>query len=614
MAETTNKQILKPVYTEYASEPTGWTSPINGNWDIIDSAFGGTHTVSMSSSNVTLTDTECQNAKINLTGSIGTANLTVFFPAGISGLFVVDNTTTGTGTVTLSSAGSGLYSVVAVRGANTLVWLDSATNSVYLADNAPVTGGVGITVTGASIDLDVPVTVPNGGTGQTSYLPGQLLIGNSAGGLTPATLTKGANIDIVNGNGAITISATGTVAGVNTFSAGSTGFTPNTASAGTVVLGGVLNASNGGTGASTLTGYVKGAGTGVMTASATVPGSDVSLSSGRLLGRYSSGTGGGEEIAIGSGLSLAAGTLSSTAGVISVSASSSAGGFGLASSGGTTPAISFSISSASTARATLGLGDMSIQAPGAVAITGGSAVNLSAARVGTSTALTAAERLSVLAPSSTNGVVSKVTTNTNYNFLGANSSGTIKFGVTGEGEVISGDTVAFTGAQGRFARVDEWALEAYQSATSDTSYGAIAVRVNNTLNPLIEFFKGGSTAPLDKVTVGYISTDGSSTAYNTTSDYRLKENVTSISNGIDLVKGLRPVSFTWKNNATIPSVVGFIAHEVQDVVPQAVVGTKDEINPDGSIRAQGIDQSMLVPVLTAAIKDLLARVEALEAR
>jgi hypothetical protein len=253
MTATTNKQILRPFYTEYAADPTGWTTPINGNWDIIDSAFGGTHTVTMSSSNVTLTDVQCQNLKIQLGGSIGATNLTVFFPAGISGLFVVENLTSGTGVVTLACVTPGGSTRTAVRGANTLIWLDAATNGITLADNSPVTGGIGITVDGSTIDLDVPVTVPNGGTGQTTYSPGQLLIGNNAGGLTPATLTKGANIDIVNGNGTITISAVGSAGGVTTVSGGTTGLTPNTPSAGDVVLSGTLNVANGGTGLTTLT-------------------------------------------------------------------------------------------------------------------------------------------------------------------------------------------------------------------------------------------------------------------------------------------------------------------------------------------------------------------------
>lgn len=259
----------------------------------------------------------------------------------------------------------------------------------------------------------------------------------------------------------------------------------------------------------------------------------------------------------------------------------------------------------------------------AVAVTGGTLSNVSTARVGTASVLSTAETLTVLAPASTDGVVSKVTTNTNFNFVGQDSSGTENFKVEGNGAVTSGVTGTgsggpFTGAQGRFNNADEWGLEAYQSATTSVSYGALAVRVNNNANPLVTFFKGLNATPTQSsppspVTVGQITTDGSSTSYVTTSDYRLKENVTNLTSGASLVAALRPVVFTWKHNPEIGPKTGFIAHEVQAVVPQAVNGIKDAVNPDGSIRQQGIDHSMLVPVLTAAIKELLARVEALEA-
>jgi len=397
---TTNKNIEKPGYTDYASDPTGWTAPVNGDWDTIDRAFGGTHPVSLTGSNVTLTAIQCQNARILLTGALS-ANLTIFFPAGISGLFVVDNATTGSFVITLASVGAGPESVIAVQNANTLVWLDSATNSVYLADNSPVTGGIGLTVSGTTIDLDVPVTVPNGGTGQTSYLPGQLLIGNSAGGLTPATITPGSNISIVNGNGAITISATGTAGGVTTFSGGTTGLTPNTATAGAVTLSGTLGVANGGTGATTTAGALTAIG-GVAAGAYTA--ANLTLASSRLLGRTSGGTGAAEEIAIGSGLTLSGGTLAASAVVCvvtSVAATSSASGFSLSSSGSTAVTVSFGISSTASAQASLGLGTMATQAANSVAITGGSITGLSSLRTsGASYDLAANGTLNVTASTS----------------------------------------------------------------------------------------------------------------------------------------------------------------------------------------------------------------------
>jgi len=201
---TTNKAIIKPNFNTYIDD---WNTPVNTDWDIIDKAFGGTYTVSLSSSDVTLSQANCQNVHILLTGALS-SNVSVNFPSGVSGFFIVDNTTTGAYNITLSSNAGGPYSVLAVKDANTLIWTDGS--SVFLADNSPVTGGAGIDVTGTVISLQVPVSVANGGTGQTAFTNGQLLIGNTGtGGLSSATLTAGSNITITNGPGTITIASSG---------------------------------------------------------------------------------------------------------------------------------------------------------------------------------------------------------------------------------------------------------------------------------------------------------------------------------------------------------------------------------------------------------------------
>lgn len=198
---TPNKNIEKPGNNDYIDT---WDVPVNNNSDIIDTAFSGTHIVSLTSSNVTLTQDEAQNVCIKLTGTL-TANVTVYFPNGVAGFYIVDNSTSGSYTVTLSSDGGGPYSAAAVQNANTFIWHDGT--DVFLADNAPITGGVGITVAGTSVDLDVPVSVNHGGTGNTVYSNGQVLIGNSSGGLTKTSLTAGSNVTITNGDGTITIAA-----------------------------------------------------------------------------------------------------------------------------------------------------------------------------------------------------------------------------------------------------------------------------------------------------------------------------------------------------------------------------------------------------------------------
>ena len=113
--------------------------------------------------------------------------------------------------------------------------------------------------------------------------------------------------------------------------------------------------------------------------------------------------------------------------------------------------------------------------------------------------------------------------------------------------------------------------------------------------------------------VGTIRSSGSATQYNTSSDYRLKENVVDIVDGITRVKQLQPRRFNFIADAdTI--VDGFIAHEAQTVVPEAVSGTHNEVDDDGNAVMQGIDTSKLVPLLTAALQEEIAKREALEAR
>ena len=112
--------------------------------------------------------------------------------------------------------------------------------------------------------------------------------------------------------------------------------------------------------------------------------------------------------------------------------------------------------------------------------------------------------------------------------------------------------------------------------------------------------------------VGSIHTDGSSTVYYTSSDYRLKENATAISDGITRLKTLKPYRFNFKADATT-TVDGFFAHEVT-AVPEAISGTKDEVDSDNNPVYQEIDHSKLVPLLTAALQESVTEIESLKAR
>ena len=113
---------------------------------------------------------------------------------------------------------------------------------------------------------------------------------------------------------------------------------------------------------------------------------------------------------------------------------------------------------------------------------------------------------------------------------------------------------------------------------------------------------------------GSIKGDRGGTSFNTTSDYRLKQNVTSISDGITRIKQLLPKKFSFIEDETNTLRDGFLAHEVSSLVPEAVDGTKDAVDSDNKPIHQQIDHSKLVPLLTAALQEEIAKRESLEAR
>jgi hypothetical protein len=113
--------------------------------------------------------------------------------------------------------------------------------------------------------------------------------------------------------------------------------------------------------------------------------------------------------------------------------------------------------------------------------------------------------------------------------------------------------------------------------------------------------------------VGTIQTAGSGTSYNTSSDYRLKENVVTDWDATSRLKQLKPSRFNFIADADT-TVDGFLAHEVSSIVPEAISGEKDAVDADGNPEYQGIDQSKLVPLLTKALQEAMARIETLEAK
>ena len=122
-------------------------------------------------------------------------------------------------------------------------------------------------------------------------------------------------------------------------------------------------------------------------------------------------------------------------------------------------------------------------------------------------------------------------------------------------------------------------------------------------------FTAGSATPGGSISI----TSGTSVSYNTSSDYRLKENVVDLDGAITRVKQLSPKRFNFIVDADT-TVDGFLAHEAQTVVPEAVTGTHNEVDDDGNAVMQGIDQSKLVPLLTAALQEAIAKIETLETK
>jgi hypothetical protein len=137
-----------------------------------------------------------------------------------------------------------------------------------------------------------------------------------------------------------------------------------------------------------------------------------------------------------------------------------------------------------------------------------------------------------------------------------------------------------------------------------TGYGAI--NKSNT-GTIVEFRTGGNAK-------GSIGIGGSDVSFNTSSDYRLKENVAAISDGITRVKQLKPSKFNWIADDTNTLIDGFLAHEVSSVVPNAVTGAKDAVDSDSNPIYQSIDQSKMIPLLTAALKEAITEIETLKTK
>jgi len=184
---------------------------------------------------------------------------------------------------------------------------------------------------------------------------------------------------------------------------------------------------------------------------------------------------------------------------------------------------------------------------------------------------------------------------------GIGSSGSLKIGESGTynvsidlgtGEILVGTTSFSSGSRGKQFEMNTNAV-ALRSGSALTS-----TQFHN------EFHNPNGA-------VGSISTSGSGTNFNTSSDYRLKENVVDIEDATTRLKQLKPKRFNFIADANT-TVDGFLAHEVSEIVPEAISGEKDAVKEDGTPEYQGIDQAKLVPLLVKTIQELEARITELE--
>jgi hypothetical protein len=195
------------------------------------------------------------------------------------------------------------------------------------------------------------------------------------------------------------------------------------------------------------------------------------------------------------------------------------------------------------------------------------------------------------------------------------TSYTERMRIDASGILLVGKTATNFATQGLEVRGVPGASAALIAATRDDAIAA-TFRRNTSDGGLLNFNR-------DATSVGSISVTTTATAYNTSSDYRLKENVAPMTGALATVAALKPVTYTWKSDGSAGQ--GFIAHELQVVMPDCVTGKKDavEIVDDFDAkgkkigtkevpRYQGVDTSFLVATLVAAVQELTARLEVLE--
>jgi hypothetical protein len=197
--------------------------------------------------------------------------------------------------------------------------------------------------------------------------------------------------------------------------------------------------------------------------------------------------------------------------------------------------------------------------------------------------------------------------------FGTRSSGTVteRARITSDGKFLVNETAQLAGYSQQ-ATITCSGSNVLALALKASGVGNIALATTSTDTSTYNAAVFANNGNFSGALKGSISVSNSATTYNTTSDYRLKENIAPMTGALATVAQLKPCTYTWKDGGEIGQ--GFIAHELQAVVPDCVTGEKDAVDADGKPIYQGVDTSFLVATLTAAIQELSAKNTELETR
>jgi hypothetical protein len=169
------------------------------------------------------------------------------------------------------------------------------------------------------------------------------------------------------------------------------------------------------------------------------------------------------------------------------------------------------------------------------------------------------------------------------------------------GNLLVGTTSYNGGVEARLTVVNK-------AGNDNNSVASFKANATTTATTMLSFYDGGNTF-CGQI---FINPAADTTSYATSSDYRLKEDVQPMTGGLERVLQLKPCTYTWKKSGSVGE--GFIAHELAEVCPAAVIGEKDAVNKDGGINPQMIDTSFLVATLVKAVQELKAEVDSLRAQ